>query len=361
MFIKLIKKTVPEPVLSTLKTSYFKIGGLCDYVILNVARLSPWLSSFYYFLGSSQFQREHYAVVRGKLNYYYSLNSGKSKFYLLRRNIHRLEKGLIMKPRREIFALEYIQETIEAYEDILQNKTEFEDEQQLRWFHDVLSEYFNIVSSHPLIDNAKNNFLEIENKYTITKGNFIPYQRNLNIPPSINYDQFLELCYRRRSVRWYLQKPVSRELLDKAVAAATLSPSACNRQPFEFRIFDEPELVQKVASLAGGVRGFVHNFPVIIVVIGQLRAYFDEKDRHLIYIDSSLSSMSLMFALETMGLSSCAINWADIPTPEKKMKKLLNLADDERPIMLISVGYPDPEGKVPYSQKKALDQIRKYN
>ncbi|MGH2624131.1 MAG: nitroreductase family protein, partial [Sphingobacterium sp.] len=84
-------------------------------------------------------------------------------------------------------------------------------------------------------------------------------------------------------------------------------------------------------------------------------------DRHVIYIDASLASMSFMLALETMGLSSCAINWPDIETREQKMDKFLNLKAHQRALMCIGVGYPDPEGLVAYSEKRPLDQIRKYN
>lgn len=43
------------------------------------------------------------------------------------------------------------------------------------------------------------------------------------------------------------------------------------------------------------------------------------------------------------------------------MESLINLEPHERVIMLISVGYPDPDGMVAYSQKKPIEQIRRYN
>jgi nitroreductase len=362
--IELIKSVVPEQGIIFLRKVFLKIKPILSFfdgIILQAAVTSPLFSSFYYALISSEFRRENHAVLCGRLHYYKnSEDSTQDNAYLLRRNIHRLEKGLIMQPRREIFALDYIEETVSVYCKFFQERSHISLlNNELKWFHDVLLNYFSVVDSHPTINRARKDFLS--NKLLDSDGQWVPYKRNLNKSPSVNYNQFLELCHRRRSVRWYEQKKVPRELIDQAVIAATLSPSACNRQPFEFRIFDEPSLVQKIASLAGGVQGFVHNFPVVIVVIGQLRAYFSERDRHIIYIDSSLASMSLMFALESLGLSSCPINWPDTTNPERKMQQLLNLDCDERPIMLISVGYPDPEGLVPFSQKKTLDKIRKYN
>ena len=94
-----------------------------------------------------------------------------------------------------------------------------------------------------------------------------------------------------------------------------------------------------------------------MVVVGDLSAYPYERDRHLIYVDASLASMQLMLALETLGLSSCPINWPDIEVMERGMAEVLDLSFHERPIMLISVGYPDPRGNIPFSQKKSSDSM----
>ena len=137
-------------------------------------------------------------------------------------------------------------------------------------------------------------------------------------------------------------RAVPRDLLEQAVEAAAQAPSACNRQPFRFSIFDHPADAAKVGAITNGTAGFSQNFPCLIVVVGDLSAYPYERDRHLIYVDASLASMQLMLALETLGLSSCPINWPDIEVMERGMAEVLDLSFHERPIMLISVGYPDP-------------------
>ena len=71
-------------------------------------------SAVYYGVGSRRFDREHHGVLVGKNKYL----SGSSAF-LLRRGTHRLEKGLCMRPRRDIFALNYIEETAQAFEEIV--------------------------------------------------------------------------------------------------------------------------------------------------------------------------------------------------------------------------------------------------
>jgi nitroreductase len=165
----------------------------------------------------------------------------------------------------------------------------------------------------------------------------------------------------RRSVRWFLDKKVPRKLIDQALLVARQAPSACNRLPYEFRIFDDPALAKKVSKIPFGAGGYSHQIPTIIAVVGKLDNYFSPRDRHTIYIDASLASMSFMLALETLGLSSCVINWPDFEPLEMKMQKTLGLDSSDRVVMMLAVGYASPDCGIPYSQKKELDVIRSYN
>lgn len=189
----------------------------------------------------------------------------------------------------------------------------------------------------------------------------VPYARDLSRPPTVGYDDLLALSRRRRSVRWYLPKPVERETVDRAIEVAAQAPSACNRQPFEFRIVDDPALLAKVAAIPPGTAGFVHNLPAIAAVVGKLDAFAKERDRHLIYIDGALAAMAFIYALESQGLASCCINWADSGREERAMRAALSLRPEERVVMLIAFGYPDPDGMVPFSAKAPLEVLRRFN
>lgn len=268
-----------------------------------------------------------------------------------------------MRPRRDVFGLDYIAEMVACYQQALEtdSRAECGNGDELRWAHDVLAMYFDVTASHPKIDPLRMRFAVLPQPAGVADEKLVPYKRDLTAAPPVTYENLLELSVLRRSVRWFLPKPVPREMIDQAMAVAALSPSACNRQPFVFRVFDEPELVRRVAELPYGTAGYSENIPAIVVVVGRLRAYSDERDRHLIYVDGSLASMSFIYAAESLGLGTCCINWPDVEEREREMDSVLQLEPDERPIMLIAVGYPDPEGMVARSQKKPLDQLRRYN
>ncbi|MWW24423.1 nitroreductase family protein [Algibacter lectus] len=345
---------------------YFKVLLFKNNILPRYFIATPFFSKLYYFLFSSTFNREQHAVLKGKINHLKELERDKANIYTLIRNTHRIEKGLLMRPRRDVFALDYIEETIEAFLNIWDPK-KIDIDLQYKWFYDVLSEYFSTSGDNELISKLATKF---NNKVINVKTNeasfngiekSIPYHRLEEEKPNISYEDFFKLMRFRRSVRWFLDKKVPRTLIDKAILAAAQSPSACNRQPFEYRVIDDPELLKGVVNLPGGVRGYVDGIQTIIVVLGNLDAYFDERDRHVIYIDASLANMSFMLALETLGLSSCAINWPDVEVLEKKMEHILKLEKHQRPIMCMAVGYPDPLGKVAFSEKRTLEHIRTYN
>lgn len=335
-----------------------------DYYLPEFCYKSTFMSSMYYFIFSPAFRRENKAVLAGKVKHMKEAQVEKANYFLLVRNIHRIEKGLLMRPRRDVFAKDYIKETVDSYIGVMGNQSE--NPPQLSWFTDVLNSYFDTSGEDKVIAREKIRYKEFIKGLNGQLSNLqceaikIPYHRNEELKPKISYEDFHKLSKYRRSVRWFLEQPVPRELIDKAILVASQAPSACNRQPYEYHIIDNPQLVKEAVKLPMGTTGYAHSIQTFIVVVGNLDAYFDERDRHLIYIDASLANMSLMLALETLGLGSVSINWPDIEERERKMDKFLNLKPYQRPIMCIGVGFPDPEGMVAFSEKRDLNQIRKF-
>ncbi|MDU1846680.1 MAG: nitroreductase family protein [Niallia nealsonii] len=332
-----------------------------SYILSVVFSKNKFLSSVYY-LFAGEFKRENNAVLNGKRLHMKDLLEKKNNDYSLRRNIHRIEKGLLMKPRKDTFAIRFIEETMNNFIFLLNENNRVINNSQLKWAYDVLDEYYKVVGEHPIIDKQKSIFynLEIEKNITEEELRYIPYKRNLEYQSEISFEGLKRLSTVRRSVRWFSNEPVDRNKIDKALEIATLSPSACNRQPYRYLIINDKDLLKKVVKLPSGTAGFGHNIPCLIAVIGDLSAYPFERDRHLIYIDSSLSVMSFLYGLEVQELSSCVLNWPDIEKYEKKLEREINLKKYERVIMFIAVGNPDKDALVAYSRKKELSELRQY-
>lgn len=315
---------------------------------------SARVSSFYYFLFSREFDLEHQAVLAGK-RAVSTAADGNKRTYILRRSVHRLEKGLVMQPRRKVFAEDYISTTVDEFVTLTRDGLLTTDES--KWVVDVLNGYFSVVDLTPTIGAARQRFFGFVTANQDTSS--VPYAAKRKTPASVTYEEFDALTRRRSSVRWYQDRQVPDELIRQAIDTACNAPSACNRQPYSFHVSTSREVAVALAKCTGGTAGFADNVQRVIAVTGNLAAYVHERDRHIIYIDASLATMQLLLALETLGLSSCVINWPDVSLHERRIRELLKLAVHERVIMLVAVGYADPEGGVPYSQKNRSDWAMK--
>ncbi|WKN40435.1 nitroreductase family protein [Tunicatimonas pelagia] len=336
-------------------------------LILYVSAGSGLRSSLYYIV-NSEFYREHRAVILGQLQYNENIQRPSGSVPLLRRNIHRLEKGMIMVPRRIPFGVDYIGETLDAYEKTVSSQN-LRITNEVLWARDVLMSYFSICGNSAEVKLFKAKFDALSHPQGDTPDAFskivkdrVPYTKKSLNSSGITHEKFHDLCIQRRSTRWFEEREVDISLIDKAISSASLAPSACNRQPYKFLVFNKQEDATAVAELAGGTGGFAHQIPALIALIGDLSNYFHERDRHLIYIDASLAAMTFMHAAETLGLSTCPINWSDVAKREKSFYQLVpSVPRHMRPIMLIAVGYADQESFIPYSSRKEIDLLRVLN
>jgi nitroreductase len=299
-------------------------------------------------------RRELAAVMAGRAYNIRRLHQGE--LVSLRRNVHRLEKGIVMRPRRLGFGQAYLQEILGSIKR-LDQAGELPNVDKT-WAFDVLSEYFRINApvNEPWFLEQRDAFETLARDYV--NGAQYPFVRSTSPNVDIEFQQLATLATARRSVRWFQDRPVEPAAIDRALEIALQSPSACNRQSFRFHLIHGKERTQKILDTAGGTKGFSHQVPSVAVVIGRLDGYEYAFDRHAIYVDAGLASMSFLFGLEVQGLSSCCINWPDKGDQYRSLGKLIKLGKEEQVIMLIAIGHADPHGLVPASTKRGLDEVR---
>lgn len=257
-----------------------------------------------------------------------------------------------------MFAESYIHDVVD---DLVTAWNPDSNDKQLRWTIDPLSEYFDTVEQTEVVAEAESKFTNFLSDIEYTPGDRVPFPRRKIGETPVSLEEMKELAVQRTSTRWFQDRQVPREKIDAALEVAMQSPSACNRQSYEYRLYQDRELIDEISSLAIGASGYSDNIPCLAVIVGKQRAYFNDRDKHVIYIDASLSAMAFQFALVTQGLASCCINWPAIPENEREMESLLNLDSDENVVMLMAIGYPDPDGMIPYSEKKEVESVRSYN
>ncbi len=354
---KLLKKILPNSLLNKIKS----LNRNFHQNITPLFARNPFLARLYFAFFNASYQREQFANLQGMQAYAKRIiSTSEQSNPLLRRNIHRLEKGLIMRPLKPVFALDYIEETQQAYRLACQSNNHQQEE--LEWAKSVLAKFYQTVQleQSSLLTKLAHEFNLHPDVSSIDSDKCTPYKNSKLAESKLSYNQFNEFVQIRRSTRWFKQNNVCHEKIKQAAAIASQAPSACNRQPYEFYVVDQQPLLSQVSQLAIGGGGFADNIPALVVLVGDYSCYEHERDRHVIYIDGSLAAMQFMQALPTLGLSSCPLNWPELSVVDKKIAKLLKLPAHKKTIMLIAVGEAEADGKIPYSQKKSAEQLVRF-
>ena len=159
-----------------------------------------------------------------------------------------------------------------------------------------------------------------------------------------------ECILKRRSIRKFQDKPVSDEILKDLLECAMAAPSACNKQPWEFYVIKNSQLLDEIKK-AGRYWSF--NSPVAIVVCGNRERTLSDKLNDFYIQDCSAAIENILLRATSLGLGTvwCGIN--PFVVPSQKVSELLSLPENIEPLGLIQIGYPDEikEERTQYNEK----------
>lgn len=158
----------------------------------------------------------------------------------------------------------------------------------------------------------------------------------------------------RRSVRDFSDAPVSPDELLKAIEMARYTPTVCNRQAVKAHAFVAPENVKKVLQCQSGNGGFGHNVSAVLVVTVDRQSFFTAGERNQCWIDGGLFSMSLVYALHSLGLGSCCLNWSATKAEDQRLRTVIDIEESDAVIMMIAVGHLKDRFKVAKSTRKPI-------
>jgi nitroreductase len=177
---------------------------------------------------------------------------------------------------------------------------------------------------------------------------------------------FLDLVRNRQSVRKYDHRPVEPEKLNRCLEAARLAPSASNSQPWKFIVVNEKALCRKIARNTIGPMATFNTFasqaPVMVVItiekmklVTQVGAYL--KDREFALIDIGIAAEHFCLQAAEEGLGTCMMGWFS----EESIKKLLNIPDNKRIGLIITLGYPPEEYHIREKDRKSFEEVVSFN
>lgn len=192
---------------------------------------------------------------------------------------------------------------------------------------------------------------------------------------------FYQQLSQRRSVRDFSSRPVPREVIENLIRTAGTAPSGANKQPWMFCAVQNLSLKRQIRAAAEQeeVEGYAHRMPQewledlaplgtdwqkpfleeapwLIVVFRRIyEPQHDGSQRNNYYVTEStgLATGLLLAAAHEAGL----VALTHTPSPMNFLTRLLDRPKNERPFLLIPIGYPAPDAQVPDIQRKPLDEI----
>ncbi|MBX3297518.1 MAG: nitroreductase family protein [Acidobacteria bacterium] len=192
--------------------------------------------------------------------------------------------------------------------------------------------------------------------------------------------EFFDLMNRRRTVREYSPREVPLELIERAIATAGTAPSGANMQPWRFVVVRDAEVKRQIREAAEKEehesytsrmsekwlrrlaplgtdehKPFLEIAPYLIVVFRITSVEENGETEPTYYSQESVGIAVglLLAALHNMGLATLT----HTPSPMKFLQEILGRPRNEVPFVLIPVGYPADDARVPDIKRKPLEEI----
>jgi iodotyrosine deiodinase len=212
---------------------------------------------------------------------------------------------------------------------------------------------------------------------------FIRYQRKDNSPEKMITlsNEFYNQMNMRRSVRDFSSRPVPKEVIENILLSASTAPSGANKQPWTFCVVSNPDTKSKIRIEAekeekesydnrmseewladirplqtDWQKPFLETAPYLIIVFKKaydLMTSGTKKNNYYVNESVGIACGFLFAAIHHAGLAALP----HTPSPMNFLTKILNRPENERPFLLIPVGYAAEEIYVPKLERKKLEEV----
>jgi len=223
----------------------------------------------------------------------------------------------------------------------------------------------------------------MSDKKLIENHPYISYQK-----PIISDEEMLDRATsfydkmdERRSVREFSDKPIPIEVIKNLIETASTAHSGAHKQPWTFCIVQNPELKKQIRIAAEEEelesyesrmssewindlkplgtdwhKPFLETAPCLIIIFKhsyELGENGEKKNNYYVQESVGIATGLLLAAIHIAGL----VALTHTPSPMGFLSKILNRPENEKPFLLIPIGYPATECWVPDIKRKQLDKI----
>ncbi len=198
-------------------------------------------------------------------------------------------------------------------------------------------------------------------------------------------DEFYCKMNQRRSVRDFSNKPVPKEVMEKIILTASTAPSGAHKQPWTFCVVSNPEIKRKIREAAekeekesydnrmsddwlddlrplqtDWQKPFLEIAPYLIIVFKKAYDLLPDggkKTNYYVNESVGIACGFLLAAIHQTGL----VALTHTPSPMNFLAKILNRPENERPFLLIPVGYAAEKTLVPKLIRKELKEVAEWH
>ncbi len=285
----------------------------------------------------------------------YAKNKIKLRAMLIK-NFHAIEKGLSLSEPRPGFGQPVVVNTLKQLNKYIEH-------------HGVDDTVFNTINTlcafqkfnkrHGIVleflDLALDELSEVISQSQNHQGGVISVKRDKIISQCSG--NFKQLANNRHSIRVFDTVPVSEDIIREAAEIAKKTPSVCNRQTAKIFVYGSKEKKNRLLALQSGNRGFGNLASHIVVITSDLQCFTGTGERNQAYVEGGLMAMSFVYALQSLGIGSCFLNWSVTADSDMALKKVAKIPASHVVVSLIAIGNIPSELKVAESPRLSLDQI----
>ncbi|MCC8070429.1 MAG: nitroreductase family protein [Bacteroidales bacterium] len=157
-------------------------------------------------------------------------------------------------------------------------------------------------------------------------------------------DNEKDIILERVSVREYTDEAITPEQCERLLRAAMAAPSACNRQPWQFVVVNDHEILGRIADAEQYMK-MARHAPMAILVCGDLELALPGRESEFWVQDCSAATENILLEARNLGLGAVWTGIAPMQEREDFFRRLLNLPANITPLCLVVVGHPARDRK----------------
>ena len=218
----------------------------------------------------------------------------------------------------------------------------------------------------------------------MSKASFQPLSSYIEFPVEEMRQRaadFRRHMQRRRTVRHFSDRSVPEEIIEECLLTAGSAPNGANLQPWHFVVVTDPKVKREIRIAAEQEedefyhrrapqewldalevigtderKPFLETAPCLIVIFGKNHSLLPDGRRvKNYYVNESVGIATgfLIAAVHNAGL----VSLTHTPSPMGFLNNILHISPDQKPFLILVVGYPAENAQVPNIEKKSLDEI----